>query len=350
MKQITLSTNLTYKNNFDFLRFLLAFSVVMAHFSVLSGNKHFWFISSPMAVAGFFIISGFLITWSYLNNSNLKIYIKKRISRIAPAYYFVVIICAGFLFFASAVSFREYFFSKQFLKYLIANLSFLNFIEPKLPGVFEHNIFQAVNGSLWSIKVEIVLYACVPLFCFLLKRINKGLLCIGIYLIAIIFTEYFSYMTNKTDNQLYASLGRQFIPQLRFFISGAAILLFFDTFQKYVKIIFFPALLIVCTKYIPLPGDFLNTCFECLFPIAYASILIGVAFNFKYLNNFGKYGDYSYGIYLFHFPIIQLLVNYNVHERSVLGAFFLTIILTGALAFFSWNIIEKTALKKVRTK
>lgn len=350
MQQITLSANLTYKNNFDFLRFLLAFSVVMAHFCGLSGNKQFWIISSGMAVSGFFIISGFLITWSYINNSNLKTYVKKRLGRIAPAYYFIIIICACFLFFASVSSFHDYFFSTHFLKYLIANFSFLNFIEPKLPGVFEQNVLPAVNGALWSIKVEIALYVCVPLYCLLMKKVNKGLLCIGIYLISVIVSGYLSYMENKTGNSLYASLGRQFISQLMYFISGAVILLYFDVFQKYIKVLFFPALLIVSSRYIALPDGFLKTCFECLFPIAFALLLIGVAFNFKYLNNFGKYGDFSYGIYLFHFPIIQLLVNYKVHEWSFFGSLLLVIILTGGLAFFSWNFIEKPALKKVRTK
>jgi peptidoglycan/LPS O-acetylase OafA/YrhL len=66
----------------------------------------------------------------------------------------------------------------------------------------------------------------------------------------------------------------------------------------------------------------------------------------KYLGNWGKYGDFSYGIYIWHYPIIQILVSLNIFENSPIY-FMLTVILFVALAaYFSWNFLEKPFLRK----
>src|SRR5690606_24266469 len=80
------------KNNFDFLRVLLAFIVFVGHLGALSsknplnpnGLKIFEHSPIEIAVFGFFVVSGFLIARSYDRSSSLKSYLKKRIKRIVP--------------------------------------------------------------------------------------------------------------------------------------------------------------------------------------------------------------------------------------------------------------------------
>ena len=169
------SPNISLPNSFDFFRLLFAFSVFVGHFGVLTSYNTLWFPISPsMGVGGFFIISGFLITRSYYKSKNLLDYSLKRIRRIVPAYMLIVLVCAVFLSFLSSLPLQEYFSNKIFFKYLIANISFLNFIQPTLPEVFTHNLLPYVNGSLWTIKVEICLYAFVPVLVLFIGEVDKS--------------------------------------------------------------------------------------------------------------------------------------------------------------------------------
>ena len=158
-------------NCFDIIRYYLSFIVVFAHFSILSGANNFnWITSSGEAVSGFFILSGFLVYYSFLKKPQLNDYIKKRARRILPPYIFIVFLCFIGGLFLSTMTVSEYFTSPQLYKYIVSNVCFLNFLEPCLPGVFTDSIMPAVNGSLWTMKVEVMLYASVPISFYFFKR------------------------------------------------------------------------------------------------------------------------------------------------------------------------------------
>lgn len=326
-------------NNFDFIRYYLSFVVVFAHFSGLSGNNFNWITNSGEAVQGFFTLSGFLVFYSYINKPQLKSYAIKRIKRIFPAYFFIVLLCSILGILLTDLPLKAYLSSLQLIKYLLANFSFLNFLEPCLPGVFTDNIMPAVNGSLWTMKVEILLYISVPIVFYLLKRINKLVVLIGIFIFSIIYNEVFAYLYDCTNNGIYLILKRQVGGQLMYFYSGTIILLYFYQFQKYLKYIFPIAIILYLLKDTNIILYYLN-------PICFASIIIGFAYNFKYLNFLRKYDNIAYGIYLFHFPIIQTVLNYKIHEYNYYLAFTLVIVLTILLALFSWYFIEKPILQK----
>lgn len=330
------SQNLIKKDNcFDIIRYYLSFIVLFAHFSILSGANNFnWITSSGEAVSGFFILSGFLVYYSYIKNPQLKNYIKKRARRILPPYLFIVLICTTGGLFLTSFSVSDYFASPQLYKYLVANIGFLNFLEPCLPGVFADNIMPAVNGSLWTMKVEIMLYASVPITFYFFKRCNKIAVLLLIFILSISYRECFEYLYNTTNKEIYSILGRQMGSQLVYFYSGTAILMYFDKFQKYIKFLFPISLAIYILK----SKLFI---FECLAPFAFAVVIIGIAYNFKYLNFLGKYSNVAYGIYLFHFPVIQTILHYKIHEYSLSLALTLSILFTIALAVFSWHFIEK---------
>ncbi len=328
-------------NCFDFIRYYLSFVVVFAHFAILTGMNYRWITTSTEAVRGFFILSGFLVFYSYINKPQLSSYVSKRIKRIFPPYFFIVLLCCMVGVFVTTMSAKDYLTSAHFFKYLIANLSFLNFIEPTLPGVFTDNPITAVNGSLWTMKVELLLYATVPIAFYLIKKYNKLVILISIFLFSFLYVELFGYLYEKTGKGIYIILQRQVGGQLIYFYAGTFILIYFDKFQKYIKYIFPIALILYIFK------DY-HILLDTLKPFCLASIIIGFAYNFKYLNFLKKYDNVAYGVYLFHYPVIQIVVNYKIHEYNYYLALVLVIIVTLLLCIFSWHFIEKPFLKKKR--
>ena len=308
-------------NCFDFMRYFFAVSLIIVHFCTLADVDQFWIITGPIRVKAFFIISGFLVFYSYIKREDLKDYIEKRIRRILPPYFLVVISCVLLGFFITSLSKQDYVTSKETYKYLISNFSFLNFIQPTLPGVFESNPMPAVNGSLWTMKVEVMFYVSVPIIFFLLKKYNKLSIMITIFLFAIFYDYCFTMLYEQTNNSIYLLIRKQIGSQLVYFYSGTFILLYFNYFIKYLK-------------------------FSCLEPLSFATILIGLAYNLKYLNFLRKYDNISYGMYLYHFPIIQVIIYYKIPQYNIYLAFFIAFMLTIVISALSWRFIEKPIIEK----
>jgi len=210
------------KDNFDGVRIGLALIVVFAHLSALTQFTDFKIFESifdsNFAVKGFFAISGFLVTKSYLTSSNILQYAEKRFRRIYPAYITAIILCLCIGAFATTLSFYDFVKSPQTAKYLASNLAFLNFIQPSLPFVFDSNPIQALNGALWTIKVEVMLYFCVPTLIYFFNRYGSTKIAFTVVLLSIFFVYFFKYehSGNKGDE-----IARQFPGQLSYFCIGS---------------------------------------------------------------------------------------------------------------------------------
>ena len=155
------------RNNLDFLRLFFALTVVFYHISALTHIPAFAdfgkYLSGAYAVKSFFVISGMLIYRSHLKSSSLASYLEKRVRRIYPAYFTVVALAAVALLPLSTLPASQY-FGLGFWKYVAANLVFLK-PSGTLPGVFTSNSLQAVNGALWTLRVEVTFYLFVPVMC-----------------------------------------------------------------------------------------------------------------------------------------------------------------------------------------
>lgn len=327
------------ENNFDGVRVGLALIVVFAHIAALTQLREFaWFESvfdSNFAVKGFFAISGFLVTKSYLSSKNFWDYAGKRARRIWPAYIAVVVLCYALGLCFTTLEVSEYLLSVESAKYLWANLFFLNFLQPILPGVFHDNPMQAVNGALWTIKVEVMLYFCVPMLTFLWRKKFSSLVGVLLVLLSALWVYYFSYRYSGAYGE---ELARQFPGQLSYFAAGSLLSINnrCATYVKYAAPVFIFALFFVSNPAVKIVMD----------PFAYTAIVIWLSTTKTQLFDFGKYGDLSYGIYLFHFPIIQGLFAmgaFNVKPwLGVLGV----LVLTMSCAWVSWHLVEKKALRR----
>ncbi|WP_374465448.1 acyltransferase family protein [Chryseobacterium sp.] len=320
------------RNNFDFIRVLLAFIVFVGHLGALSGADQLTILThSPVEVAvfGFFAVSGFLIARSYERSSSLKSYLKKRIRRIVPAYLLVIFLCAILLSLVSTYSFIEYFSNTQVYKYLFWNSLFLNFKAPWLPGVFGN---QAVNGALWTLKIEMCYYFAVPLLFLLFGKNNKyrNISLVILYFLSLIYLNYFESL-NKI------SIAKQLPGTLSYFIPGMLIYFNFDKFIQHKNLIFIIAFV---TVWIDL---FLKV--QLFSPMMIGVIVMYIAYSFKFLNNFGKYGDFTYGIYIFHFPIIRVFATLGLfasYNPYFMGLVCMLVVIGVGIA--SWHLYEKRFL------
>ena len=159
-------TDERYINNFDILRLILAILVFFAHWNILTSQdiSNSLFHLSGFAVDMFFVVSGFLIFWSFDADQNKKHFYIKRFFRIFPLYAFLIILQT--LFFISFSDGN----TLEIIKYFIANIFFLNFLAPTVGSTLSGLEVNAVNGSLWTLKNEVVFYALVPLIFMLYKK------------------------------------------------------------------------------------------------------------------------------------------------------------------------------------
>lgn len=323
-------------NNFDFIRFFLAYSVLFNHFSTLTETDPFWFVSGGFRVKGFFIISGFLVMFSFLRSPDPFTFFRKRIQRIMPAYILIIIVCSLLGLLLTSFSYKEYINSPQLISYLFYNIITLNFLNPYLPGVFENNPLHSVNASLWTIKVELMLYLTIPIIYWFIKRYNKLACLIIIYVLSFIYSTTFNHLDDITQNPVYGFLKRQFPGQLMYFCSGIILLIYFSTFKKYMKYIFPICILLFIDRDL-----FLLKIVE---PIALASIIVTVAYGIKYLPVFNRFGNFSYGIFLVHYPIMQTFIHFGLDKYSLLLTLSATVVLSTLLGILSWKYIEKPCL------
>ncbi len=334
------------QNNFDFIRLMLALGVVLGHLYDLTLHNAFLglrlSIDSESCVYCFFTISGFLVTLSYVRSNGLRSFYKKRLRRILPAYVAVILLSVLLGAMLSRYQILAYLTSAETWKYLFWNLAFLNMYQPELPGVFENNpASAAINGSLWSIRSEVLFYLLIPLWMLCCKRCGNLLSWI-VVLIAVQCADVLILHTAwGASSEMYLVHIGYFIP-FAFFSTGSLLYLYREQLEIYAIRILPACLLMFFGTY--LVGKENMPLLLRVVPLAMLVIIIGGYF--RYLGNWGRFGDLSYGIYIYHFPILQTLIAFGILTAMPIFGAMLAITLTIAAGLASWHWIEKPFLSK----
>lgn len=303
----------TYFPNMDLVRYVLAFAVFLSHIQFLAGIEMWFPLTSYDAVGGFFALSGFLMYHSYTKHHSFLRYTAQRARRILPPYIFIVVLCAFGLLFLSDLPPAVYLGSAGLWEYLGANLAFLNWLQPYLPGVFKGaaNVAPYVNGSLWTMKVEWCLYFSVPLFVWLLgltfgkkrRRIGKSSLALMVIAISIIYRLVFYFLWLNTQKPIYDLLGRQIFSQLAFFYCGMYIYFHREWFMRHnLLMLLLGVVLYIVGSAGPIPMILFT-------PVGLSVLVMSLSFIPKDIAVLRHRGNISYEIYLFHWPVIQTTVS-----------------------------------------
>ena len=334
-------------NNFDLLRLVFATTVALVHAHVLSGAPALAplsrVLSSAVAVSGFFAISGFLITASYQQSASLARFAEKRVRRIFPGYIAVVVATAALGMVVADLASAAYLRDGGLWCYLAANLSFLNFLAPSLPGVFASNpTGRAVNGALWSIRIELLCYVGVPLLFVATRRLRPALVFLAALGVCGALAAWLGARHARTGQEIWHLAQVELPVPVACFLCGSAIRFYFATFERRARALVAASLVCVAGRYVPIVAPFA----EAVFPAALAVIVLYAALELPFLGNFARYGDLSYGIYIWHFPVIQLLVALGLFAASPFGALALALGCIGVLALASWHAVERPFLRR----
>ncbi|QCS63256.1 acyltransferase family protein [Achromobacter denitrificans] len=331
------------KNNFDDIRLFAAILVLCGHTYPLIGKPGPLILGYPLhhyGIAIFFSISGYLISHSWDRDRNVWRYFAKRCLRIFPALIVLVLLTA--FFFGPLVSklpFKEYFSNPLSLDYL--NNIRLH-IRYTLPGVFENNPYpNAVNGSLWSLPAEFFMYLLVPLLMLKVERLRIAF----VALMAAAFIALDHWLTSRSATSglavFYATDIRAALEMGAFFLFGALIRLLRN--EMPLKITYAIVALIGCYGIyrFGLGGPLQQIIFTGV--LSYCVIAVGEA-STRGLPNVARFGDFSYGVYLYAFPMQQLVIQKLGESLSPLILMVAAFIPTIVLAYLSWHCVEKYAI------
>lgn len=320
-------------NNFDFLRLMTAILVVYAHSFPITGNTSKGGIlgidAGQLRVQAFFAISGYLVSRSWISDPHVVRYLSKRALRIFPALaaatVFTILIVGPL---STSLSLSEYFMHPYTHSY-IGNVA-LN-IQHFLPGAFENsNNVKGVNGSVWTLPHEMFLYLLLPLLAVI--RLDK--IAALLYIPLIFFLTYVALNYSVGDLPLvYSASPVQLAEVAPYFLMGSLFATWMRENQFNIYIAFF---LIVIMNTIP-PG-YAKSIF-LVFVVSYAWVSFGLGYH-RVFQIPKKIGDLSYGIFLYSFPVQQLLVHYGFYPSNAYANFFAATVISAALAFASWWMIE----------
>ncbi|HVF71555.1 MAG TPA: acyltransferase [Chthoniobacterales bacterium] len=351
------------KNNaFGFLRLFLAVLVVFSHsfpvggfgidaLEALTKGRH---TIGLVAVGMFFVLSGFLITRSAASGVSVARFLWHRFLRIFPGYWVCLVVC-GFVF-APYFAYVEY---GSFLRifsapstspqaYILHNgalfhsngftlLGVLNVSPQSIAGLLSRNPFPyQINGSLWTLPFEVACYLGVAALA-LCGIIRRARLCVAGMFGVLLFLHAYSYFWPRSFSQTFACPGLSiFLPLGLCFSVGSVCFLYREKIPS--SFWAFAACVGALVASLPLGW------FGVAAPIFLSYAFLWLAFNLPF-SSFDAKGDYSYGTYIYAFPVQQTLALSGVQEDGWIAYFAWSLVIIGALAYLSYRLVEAPCLR-----
>lgn len=329
-------------NNFHVIRHLAAMAVVLTHsFSIPTGL----YASEPLvaltgtsighyAVDVFFLLSGFLVTQSIARNKDLVRFTLARLLRIFPALLVSVLLTALVLGPAvSSIPASSYFADPLTWKYIAGAGSTL-FDDGTLPGVFAAQPEAGkINIPLWTLKYELAAYALLGVMVALSLLRARWVIALFLATLALAYVAGRSVYAWPASEGMVSNL-LHLLPA--FFIGSAAYLLR-DRIPYGLPLAALLALSAFLLRDTP--------AYEIAEKLLFASVVLWIAFLPSRAGQaFARTGDYSYGIYIFHFPILQT-IHMSFPGIGPAALFVVGMAATLPMAALSWHWIEKPGMR-----
>lgn len=328
-------------NNFDLIRFVAASLVIFSHsYAVTSSggdplsNRTGFITFGALAVEIFFVASGFLVSRSLILRNDPLSFLLARALRIFPGLAVCCLVTAfvvGPLF--TTLPVREYFSNQQTWSYLFGNASLLS-LQWSLPGVFSnHALPNVVNGSLWTLPTEFKMY--VFLFCagiaIWLARTKGALLVGGLSGTCLI------YLFVAEHRALANHVSADAIPLIACFLAGSCIYALRERMR--ISIAICVAAWFV-TIFIARDTPLISASY---YPALAYTVIVCAYHPWLKAHNFGRFGDFSYGLYLYGYPTKQVVLQF-LPTLTAVEVFLIAFPITLIISITSWRFFESRAL------
>ncbi len=320
------------KNNFDFLRLLAAGFVLLSHQFPLSGlpepNVGVQTLGG-IGVLIFFVISGYLVAQSWERDPNVWRFFARRALRIWPGLIVVamltVLVLGPLLTTLPATTYFAQFRTWSYFRNLLMLLQF------DLPGVFGSNPHpNGVNGSLWTLPLEVRCYLILAV-CGLLGLLRKPgwLLALSLALAV--------YVLGLRDPQNHEGQSR--LAEFGVFFAYGAFLHFGRCWWAPRTGWILASVALACSVLMVAGKNYV----ALYLALPLLVVIIGTATT-VYIRHAARFGDLSYGIYIYAFPVQQTIIMYGQHNLSFWSMLALSALITLILALLSWHLVEQPAL------
>ncbi len=363
---MTKTENRIYFSGINSLRFMAALAVIITHIELLKGTfgfESYWknpiiFNLGGMGVYFFFVLSGFLITYLLLVEKEeygkiaIKQFYLRRILRIWPLYYLILLL--GFFVLPQFEVFHISYLQNSFYENFNANIILYIFILPNLA----FSLFTAVPniGQVWSIGVEEQFYIIWPWIVEKSKNILKTLVLIIVCLIilkivVLIFGEFYSTAGWYKALRLFVAMSKfecmaiGGIGAYMLFTRNNILKIIYNKYLMITAIISLPLLIYITPAYLQ---DGIHVVYSFSFLIIILNVSKGGEKSFLENSTFNYLGKISYGIYMYHFMVVPLVLNIFKKHIALksefllnFGIYSLTILITIALSSISYRYFEK---------
>jgi peptidoglycan/LPS O-acetylase OafA/YrhL len=314
-------------NSFDLLRLAAALMVLWSHQFAFSALPEPGIPASRLGLDIFFAISGYLNIQSLLNSQSWAEFLGRRARRIYPALVAFSIFCVGLGLAVTTASTST--FWMEVPVFVAKNSTVLFGIEHYLPGVFEANPYpSAMNGSLWTLPSEIKLYIYLAIIAFAV-RYKPAFLLAALAAFFLGFLIWFHVTTKNAETAYFQQFAILFLTGAMFAIIERSQ----GIRAAIVATIGLAAIAAVTTSTV-----------SALPAIALAAVLVGKAPAPAWLR---PPIDISYGVYLYAFPMQQLIASYGLSFAASLA---ISLCATTVLAVLSSLLIERPALVHRQTR
>lgn len=324
---------------FDYLRLILALSVVGFHSFTTTHDLDAdrllwqgpWGTGMRLILPMFFALSGFLVAGSLARSTSLGDFLVRRALRIVPALFAEILLSALVLGpLLTSFPLHAYFSDRQFFTYFLNVVGDVHF---SLPGLFLHNPRPAlVNGSLWTIPFEGFCYLALAALA-VIGATRRRRLMLAIAAAVSLILALHAILDHEPG---WAPTGPFLVSC---FLAGMALFLNRD------RIPFSGPLAVVVASIIIPILSIDGVLYLAALPLAYVTVCIGLS---RPPETIAVRGDYSYGVYLFAYPIQQACVELSPALRSTWSLFLVAAPLSLAYAAFSWRFIERPILSRKR--
>lgn len=313
------------KDNFDALRLLGALLVLGSHQFALSGHWEPRLVGDHsfgnLGVLIFFSVSGYLVTQSWTRDPQVGRFLVRRALRLLPGLLVVMI--------ASALALSVLLPPDSFAwrDYLLKAWS-----SQRAPYFIDHPQ-QALNGSLWTIPVEMRCYAVLCVIGWLAGRHLRAVVLGGLVALLVWYLAVFG---GQTGFDRAVATGRlSFLPYFgAFFLLGAALSLWEPLRRR--------------LAWLALGG---GTCIALgehtlgLVLVAVPAVVFVGERSWPVLREAGRFGDVSYGVYLYAWPTQQFIVRALGTGAGYWALLLPSLLASLLLGLLSWHLVEKRALR-----